>query len=257
MVVFACGQMLRENAAHRFRAPADAILLNPRPDRPRLFPGRLARPTTSAWNGPSMAATGLNSRMNAYRDIWMMRMLERDVRIVDTQIMASLQNGTAFFASTTLLAIGGALTLFHSSGDIISLVAALPFGVVPTPRLQWEVKTLGLCTLSWSTRSSSSPGRTGCSTMWRSCSAPRRPLRKKATPLRPQLQEYIRTAANTARGCRTPVQPRPARLLLCARLSRLVHQSVAIHARHAGRRHRDVAAPVRVGFRAGGEARLT
>jgi uncharacterized membrane protein len=86
---------------------------------------------------------GLNRRMNHYRERWMQQMLRRDMRMIDGQVSASLQNGTAFFASTSLLAIGGALTLFHSSGDIISLVSALPFGVVPT-RLQWEAKTLGL-----------------------------------------------------------------------------------------------------------------
>jgi uncharacterized membrane protein len=89
---------------------------------------------------------GLNMRMNRYREQWMQQMLRREMRMLDGQVSASLQNGTAFFASTSLLAIGGALTLFNSSGDLISLVAALPFGVVPT-RLQWEAKTLGLATI--------------------------------------------------------------------------------------------------------------
>jgi uncharacterized membrane protein len=89
---------------------------------------------------------GLNMRMNRYRELWMQQMLRREMRMIDGQVSASLQNGTAFFASTSLLAIGGALTLFNSSGDLISLVAALPFGVVPT-RLQWEAKTLGLATI--------------------------------------------------------------------------------------------------------------
>ena len=101
----------------------------------------------------------LNRRMNFYRERWMQQMLRRDMRMIDGQVSASLQNGTAFFASTSLLAIGGSLTLFHSSGDIISLVAALPFGAVPT-RLQWEAKTLGFATIlvyaffkfSWSYR---------------------------------------------------------------------------------------------------------
>jgi uncharacterized membrane protein len=101
----------------------------------------------------------LNRRMHLYRERWMQQMLRRDMRMLDGQVSASLQNGTAFFASTSLLAIGGSLTLFHSSGDIISLVAALPFGVVPT-RLQWEAKTLGFATIlvyaffkfSWSYR---------------------------------------------------------------------------------------------------------
>jgi len=89
---------------------------------------------------------GLNSRMNAYRDIWMTRMLERDVRIVDTQIMASLQNGTAFFASTSLIAIGGALTLMRSTDDILTVAAALAFGI-ETSRALWELKTVGLAVI--------------------------------------------------------------------------------------------------------------
>jgi uncharacterized membrane protein len=81
--------------------------------------------------------------MNGYREMWMQRMLARDNRMVDMQIMAALQNGTAFFASTSLIAIGGALTLLRSSDDMIALVSTLPLGV-STSRLQWEAKTIGL-----------------------------------------------------------------------------------------------------------------
>ena len=51
----------------------------------------------------------LSARMNRYREVWVRNMLDREARMVDMQIMASLQNGTAFFASTSLIAIGGAL----------------------------------------------------------------------------------------------------------------------------------------------------
>jgi uncharacterized membrane protein len=85
----------------------------------------------------------LNARMDAYREIWMQRMLARNPRIVDTQITASLQNGTAFFASTSLLAIGGALALLRSTDAVLDIVSALPFGIAPT-RVQWEAKVLGL-----------------------------------------------------------------------------------------------------------------
>jgi len=54
---------------------------------------------------------GLNSEMNRYRDVWMFQMLARDMRMVDAQIVAALQNGTAFFASTSLIAIGALVTL--------------------------------------------------------------------------------------------------------------------------------------------------
>jgi uncharacterized membrane protein len=84
---------------------------------------------------------GLNARIDGYRLTWMRRMLARDMRMVDMQIMAALQNGTAFFASTSLIAIGGALTLLRATEEIISVVS--PFGIV-TSRGLWEIKTIGL-----------------------------------------------------------------------------------------------------------------
>jgi uncharacterized membrane protein len=86
---------------------------------------------------------GLNARMHRYREVWMRRALAREVRMVDMQIMGALQNGTAFFASTTLLAVGGALTLLRATGEILAVMADLPFGIVTTPG-QWELKTMGL-----------------------------------------------------------------------------------------------------------------
>jgi uncharacterized membrane protein len=41
----------------------------------------------------------------------------REARMVDMQVMASLQNRTAFFAATSLLAVGGALALLRSTND--------------------------------------------------------------------------------------------------------------------------------------------
>jgi len=93
------------------------------------------------WTGHGRS--GLNARMNGFREIWVRRLLEREVRIPDVQILASLQNGTAFFASTTLLAIGGTLTLLRSSDDVLTVVSQLPFSV-PVTRGLWEMKTIGL-----------------------------------------------------------------------------------------------------------------
>jgi uncharacterized membrane protein len=42
------------------------------------------------------------------------------MRMVDAQVTAALQNGTAFFASTSLIAVGGALTLLRSSDEVMS-----------------------------------------------------------------------------------------------------------------------------------------
>ena len=87
--------------------------------------------------------SGLNGLMHRYRSLWMERMLAREARMMDGQVIASLQNGTAFFASTSLIALGGAVTLFHSTEDMLAVVAALPFGRA-VRHVEWEVKVMGL-----------------------------------------------------------------------------------------------------------------
>src|ERR1700733_2978882 len=84
----------------------------------------------AAWAGYSFVIDetprgkrGLNSLMHSYRGLWMQRMIARDTRMMDGQVIASLQNGTAFFASTSLIALGGAVTLFHVTEDMLTIVA--------------------------------------------------------------------------------------------------------------------------------------
>jgi len=107
-----------------------------------------------AWFGYAMAIErtsygrkALNSRMNLYRGEWIRRSLERDVRTLDGNLIASLQNGAAFFASTSLLAIGGSVALMSSGDDLLRLMIEvninLPFGA-ESSRVQWEIKSIGL-----------------------------------------------------------------------------------------------------------------
>lgn len=86
---------------------------------------------------------GLSARMNVFREKWVRQMLDREARMVDMQIMASLQNGTAFFASTSLIAIGGALALLRATNDALAVLGALPVDIMPSPAL-WEIKCVGL-----------------------------------------------------------------------------------------------------------------
>ena len=85
----------------------------------------------------------LSARMHTYREVWMRRLMEREARIVDTHIMTSLQNGTAWFASTTLIAIGGSLALLRATNDALAVLGALPIDLSPSPAL-WEIKCVGL-----------------------------------------------------------------------------------------------------------------
>jgi uncharacterized membrane protein len=88
----------------------------------------------------------LNVRMNEHRRGWMEQMLGRENRIVDANIMTSLQNGTAFFASTSLIAVGGVLTLLQATDHVLTAFADLPFGLTMT-RLAWELKVIGLAVI--------------------------------------------------------------------------------------------------------------
>ena len=87
--------------------------------------------------------SSLNALMHTYRDDWMERMLGRELRMVDAQVTAALQNGTAFFASTSLLAIGGALTLMRATDEVMPVMSVINIGSVPSRQL-WEFKILGL-----------------------------------------------------------------------------------------------------------------
>ena len=92
------------------------------------------------------AAKSLNMRMNLRRARWIRESLSRDNRIVDTQVMNGLQNGTAFFASTSLIAIGGSLTLLQSADRVVQIFADLPFAT-QTTRTAWEIKVIGLAVI--------------------------------------------------------------------------------------------------------------
>ena len=89
------------------------------------------------------AKRSLNTLMNERRERWIMESVKRENRIIDTQVMNGLQNGTAFFASTSLIALGSVLTLSRSGDDVLNLFSALPFGT-GTTRQTWEIKVAGL-----------------------------------------------------------------------------------------------------------------
>ncbi|MFE1598091.1 DUF599 domain-containing protein [Methylobacterium sp. ID0610] len=107
----------------------------------------------TAWIGYSVAVErlsgsggSLNRMMNRYRHAWAEQLELRENRVVDTTINASLQNGTAFFASTSLIALGSVLTLTRSADDVLTLFGTLPFGT-QTTRTTWEFKVAGLALL--------------------------------------------------------------------------------------------------------------
>ena len=63
--------------------------------------------------------------MQQYRHDWMVQFVTRQPRIFDATVIESLRQGTAFFASACLIAIGGGLALIGNAGTLKGLAARL------------------------------------------------------------------------------------------------------------------------------------
>ncbi|WP_181705262.1 DUF599 domain-containing protein [Chthonobacter rhizosphaerae] len=85
----------------------------------------------------------LTHAMNQQRRAWIDQLAERELRMIDTGIMTGLQNGTAFFASTSLLAVGGAFAAINASDRVVEIARDLPLGL-SVSRAAWETKAVGL-----------------------------------------------------------------------------------------------------------------
>ncbi|MDF1855072.1 DUF599 domain-containing protein [Pseudooceanicola sp.] len=75
-----------------------------------------------------------------YRRDWMVQMVTRQPRIFDAQTLATLRQGTTFFASATMIAIGGALAMIGNADRLTGLANALT--LESDPPFVWEVKVL-------------------------------------------------------------------------------------------------------------------
>ena len=85
----------------------------------------------------------LTTAMNQHRKRWMQVAARRDLRMIDTAIMAGLQNGTAFFASTTIFAIGGCFALLGATERVLAIADDLPIPLV-ADAAAFEIKVFGL-----------------------------------------------------------------------------------------------------------------
>jgi uncharacterized membrane protein len=104
----------------------------------------------AVWVFHALAAGGyvfkrvsLTTAMNVQRVAWMQTMGRRELRMIDTGIMVGLQQGTAFFASSALFAIGGCFALLNASDQVLMIVQELPL-TAEHSRQAFEVKIIGL-----------------------------------------------------------------------------------------------------------------
>jgi uncharacterized membrane protein len=95
----------------------------------------------SRWSRHSVSAA-----MDGYRRAWMAEMMARELRMVDTQIVGNLLSGIGFFASATILVVGGLVAVLGAAEQAIDAMAELPFAL-PTTRPVWEMKILLLITI--------------------------------------------------------------------------------------------------------------
>lgn len=85
----------------------------------------------------------LSGFMAEQRRRWISVLAERQLRMVDTQIVSGLQQGSAFFTSTSILAIGGCFALIGSTDTVSQVYSDLPFDS-EFSRAAWEIKAFGL-----------------------------------------------------------------------------------------------------------------
>lgn len=71
---------------------------------------------------PSVLAT-----TNRFRRLWMLQATYREVRVFDGVVIQNLSTSPSFFASTTILVIGGLLAVLSTSDKASELVREIPF----------------------------------------------------------------------------------------------------------------------------------
>lgn len=74
---------------------------------------------------PPKGRPSVSSLMAGYRREWMEQFVTRRPRIFDSQIVASLRQGTAFFASASMIAIGGGFALLGNADQLRGVAADL------------------------------------------------------------------------------------------------------------------------------------
>ena len=97
---------------------------------------------TVSWRieNPSAVRRSVTVIMVEYRREWMRQLVTREPRIFDAAILTNLRQGTAFFASGCMIAIGGALAMIGNTEKIQMVASDLTVAAVPN--IVWQMKLL-------------------------------------------------------------------------------------------------------------------
>jgi uncharacterized membrane protein len=102
--------------------------------------------------------------MNDYRRDWMRQFVTREPRIFDATVIDSLRQGTAFFASASMIAIGGGIALIGNAAVLkgmteqlsldegavaieIKLILVLTFMANALLKFVWSHRLFGYCSI--------------------------------------------------------------------------------------------------------------
>lgn len=91
---------------------------------------------------PGATTPSLSVLMAGIRRDWMRQMVLRDPRVFDAQLIGILRQGTAFFASATMIALGGGMAVIGNTDKLAGLVSDLTQG--DAPAIVWEIKLLAM-----------------------------------------------------------------------------------------------------------------
>ncbi|MGR3398622.1 MAG: DUF599 domain-containing protein [Paracoccus sp. (in: a-proteobacteria)] len=101
----------------------------------------------AAWLGigwfterPPAGRPSVSVLMTRFRREWMRHFVSREPRIFDGNILASLREGTAFFASACMIATGGLLALIGNGERLRSIASGLE--LTPAADSEWELRLL-------------------------------------------------------------------------------------------------------------------
>ncbi len=78
--------------------------------------------------------------MAGYRREWMVQFVTREPRVFDANVLANLRQGTTFFASTSMIGIGGGLALIGNTESLLGIAKDL--SLEDAPAVVWEMKIL-------------------------------------------------------------------------------------------------------------------
>lgn len=90
----------------------------------------------------TLLGKSLSAVMVRHRRAWMRAMCDRDNRVADVSLVGSLMRSVAFFASASILVLGGLVALMGSGEHAFAVYRGLPFAGAASGLEAFEMKVL-------------------------------------------------------------------------------------------------------------------